>query len=669
MKSKFKSLFMVIVIFTTVFTVLMPVEVNAEDPPLIEWVDQFGSTSIDRSHGVATGASSVYVVGGANGALPGQTHKGSTDAFISKYDSSGSIQWTDQFGSSGSDEAYGVSVIDSSVYVAATLANPASPGDIDAAIRKYNSDGTMLWTNLIGTSGYDTAFGIAVDVSGVYAVGLTTGTLPSQASLGGWDAFVCKYDHNGYHQWTRQFGTSSKDEAFGVSLDGSYLYVTGFTEGGLAGSNAGGKDIFVRKYDINGNYIWTQQIGTPGDDIARGISVHNGGIYLAGETSGTLPSQTQLGDIDAFTLKYDPTGNHQWTHQFGSSQLDRAFGIFADASGIYVAGGTNGALPGQVNLGGRDSYIRKYDSNGNHIWTNQFGSTSIASSEAILGIFVDSSNIYVAGETFGEFIGENSAGLCDAFVGLFSSFGPNLVADAGIDQIVSMRDVVVLDGSASSGQSFHWEQIQNSPMDPESPWVTLTGENTPISTFIAPSYEEGGSVESLIFQLTVSDGIGNSRSDILVITIVEDLDHAIFLSTSLGDDINNDGSKDDPVQSLAKAFELASQTMSHSDIYIDEGDYYETETTLTILDDMSIYGGFSTTMWNSNIDWERARTPDPANTHIFGTTTALKVLDIVSPTVINGLTINSANGLNGVRVNGSSSQARAPAPPPPPKAP
>jgi len=226
-------------------------------------------------------------------------------------------------------------------------------------------------------------------------------------------------------------------------------------------------------------------------------------------------------------------------------------------------------------------------------------------------------------------------------------------ANAGKNQIVSMGDDVVLDGSASSGQFFHWEQHQYSPLDPESPIVTLTGENTPIATFIAPSYEEGGSVESLIFKLIVSDEAGNLDTDIVVITIVEDLDRAIFVSTNLGDDMSNDGSKDAPVQSLTKAFELASQTTPHSDIYVDEGDYDETEATLTILDDMSIYGGFSTTMWNSNIDWERARNPDPEETRIFGAATALKVLDIVSPTVINGLTINSANGLNGELTGGA----------------
>lgn len=57
----------------------------------------------------------------------------------------------------------------------------------DAYIRKYNSDGDEVWSRQFGTSRSDIAFGVSTDSSGgVYVVGLTDfGTFPDQTSEGG----------------------------------------------------------------------------------------------------------------------------------------------------------------------------------------------------------------------------------------------------------------------------------------------------------------------------------------------------------------------------------------------------------------------------------------------------------------------------------------------------
>ena len=105
--------------------------------------------------------------------------------------------------------------------------------------------------------------------------------------------------------WIRQFGTSSEDRAHGISVDASGIYVVGRTGGTLPGqTSAGGSDVFVRKYDVNGNEIWTRQFGTSIFDSPRGISVDASGIYAAGRTDGTLPGQTSAGGHhDAFVAK------------------------------------------------------------------------------------------------------------------------------------------------------------------------------------------------------------------------------------------------------------------------------------------------------------------------------------------------------------------------------
>src|SRR5262249_33224576 len=161
--------------------------------------------------------------------------------------------------------------------------------------------GNELWTRQFGTDDVDVAYGVAVDASGVYVVGQTFGTLPGQASAGGFDAFVRKYDAAGDELWTSQFGSSGRDGAYGVAAGASGGYVVGDTGGTLPGqASAGGFDAFVRKYDAAGNDLWTRQFGTDGSDGASGVAVDGSGVYVAGATGGTFPSQTGAGDDDAF---------------------------------------------------------------------------------------------------------------------------------------------------------------------------------------------------------------------------------------------------------------------------------------------------------------------------------------------------------------------------------
>ena len=383
------------------------------------WTRQFGSVlPADDSGGAIDTEGNIYVTGYTAGSLPGQTSAGGYDAFVRKYDADGNEIWTRQFGSSSYDYAYGISVDASGVYVTGytggALPGQTSAGGIDAFVRKYDADGNAVWTRQFGSSSEDRASGISVDSSGVYVMGFTTGALPGQTSAGGYDAFVRKYDANGNEVWTRQFGSSATDNPLSISADVSGVYVTGYTVGSLPGqTSAGGYDAFVRKYDADGNEVWTRQFGSSAIDYPISISVDASGVYVAGYTSGALPGQTSAGGYDAFVRKYDADGNEVWTRQFGPSAFDQATGIAVDASGVYVAGSTYGALPGQTYAGSQDAFVRKYDTDGNEVWTRQFGSSA---NDYPASISVDVSGVYVTGSTYGALSGQTSAGGPDVFV-------------------------------------------------------------------------------------------------------------------------------------------------------------------------------------------------------------------------------------------------------------
>jgi uncharacterized protein (TIGR03437 family) len=402
----------------------------------LAWERAFSSThGGDFGYGVAVDATGVYVVGWVpgGGVSPGQTSVGGWDAFISKYDLNGNELWTRQFGTTVDDIAYAVAAGGGGVYVVGetggTFPGQAQSFSTDAFVRKYDPNGNELWTRQFGTTGADFAFGVATDASGVYVVGETDGTLPGQTAAGtvtAGDAFIRKYDHNGTELWTSQFGTPGYDRANAVAVNATGVYVVGDAGGVLPNAqiDSGYSNFFVRKYDVNGNAQWTRQFG-PGIH-ARGAAVDNTGVYVVGNLGGgALPGQTSSGGYDGFVKKYDLAGNVQWTHQYGTGVSDIAYAAAADGTGVYVAGATTRALPGQTNLGGQDAYVRKYDASGNEIWTRQFGTNGADQAYAVT---VNPSGVYVAGNVGGPLPGQTTGG--DIFVAKIA-FGPVLF-DGGV---------------------------------------------------------------------------------------------------------------------------------------------------------------------------------------------------------------------------------------------
>ena len=353
----------------------------AEAPGAVIWSRAFGTSDYDWAAGVAVdGAGNVLVSGWTMGSLEA-TNAGGEDAFVKKYDPDGSVVWARQFGTSGDDVAWDVAVDGSgNVLVAGWTYGSlegASAGGSDAFVRKYDADGSVVWTRQFGTSDDDFARGVAVDASGnVLVSGNTRGSLEG-ANAGNLDAFVRKYDADGSVVWTRQFGTSGLDGANGVAVDTSgNVLVAGWTRGSLEGVNAGGADAFVRKYDPDGTVVWTRQFGTSDDDFARGVAVdESGNVLVSGDTRGSLEGES-AGGADAYVRKYDPDGSVVWTRQFGTSSDDTAGAVAVDGSGnVLVSGDTQGSLEG-ANAGLTDAFVRKYDADGIVVWTRQVGENS-----------------------------------------------------------------------------------------------------------------------------------------------------------------------------------------------------------------------------------------------------------------------------------------------------
>src|SRR5437867_3919133 len=245
-------------------------------------------------------------------------------------------RWIRQFGTSAYDEAHAVAADASRIYVAGITGNP--PG---VFLRKYDLDGNLVWSQL-GAGGDIFPQAVAVDDSGVYVAGYIQ--FPQDPSLNA-DAFLWKYDLDGNVVWIRTFGTPETDYANAVAGDASSVAVN---ESSVYVGGVIDVDAFLRKYDPDGNVVWTRRFSSQNGVGTYAVAFTGFSDYVAGYTQGALSNETSAGGYDAFVRKYDTDGTELWTHQFGTSGNDFAWGAAADRSSVYVAGVTDGTLPGQA---------------------------------------------------------------------------------------------------------------------------------------------------------------------------------------------------------------------------------------------------------------------------------------------------------------------------------
>ena len=336
------------------------------------WAKNGGGSNAEEGRGIAVDANgNVYVTGYFQSSsitlgTATLTNSGLADFFIVKYDASGNVVWAKSAGSSandagnsiavdGSGNSYVTGYFGSSItFGATTLINA---GGNDVFLVKYDAGGNVVWTKSAGGSSSERGQGIALDAGGnIYITGYSSGYITfgttTLTSAGSDDVFVVKYDAAGNVVWAKGAGGSALDDGNSIAVDGSgNVYVTGFytnssiTFGTTTLTNAGGNDVFLVKYDANGNVVWAKSAGGSNNEVGWGLAVESSGnSYITGhfESSSISFGTTTLsnaGSSDIFVVMYDASGNVVWAKSEGNTGSDWTNGIAVDGSGTsYVTG-------------------------------------------------------------------------------------------------------------------------------------------------------------------------------------------------------------------------------------------------------------------------------------------------------------------------------------------
>jgi hypothetical protein len=207
---------------------------------------------------------------------------------------------------------------------------PDQPG-MDAFVLAVNPQGNLLFVTYLGGEGYDAAYGIAVNASGIYITGTTTSIhFPQQNSkkTTDQDVFVTKMTLSGNRiNYTAIVGGSGVDvgNSIAVDLASQQAYVTGTTYSGnfpnsyhITGAgpdpyDGGAGDVFVFYLDSFGNLA--KSIRIPAKSIDWGSSIalaHDGSAWIAGMTCSSdftalAPTPgAYRGSCSGFVVKWRP---------------------------------------------------------------------------------------------------------------------------------------------------------------------------------------------------------------------------------------------------------------------------------------------------------------------------------------------------------------------------
>ncbi|MBL7788706.1 MAG: T9SS type A sorting domain-containing protein [Chitinophagales bacterium] len=347
-----------------------------------QWATYYGGADddrgtychVDKNNNVYLAGRAMSTASIASTGAHQTTHGGDFDAFVVKFNSSGTRQWATYYGG-GNIEEHVTCATDTglNVYLAGTTQSNNNifaggfqntfGGFSDAFLVKFNASGVRQWGTFYGGTALDEGGQCAVDKNGSVYLGGTTLSTTNISGSGfqntknaARDAFLVKFNPNGTRAWGTYYGGSQPDYGNSVCVD-TFLnvYLSGFTystsdiaNGGFQNTFGGSNDAYLVKFNTSGSRLWgTYYGGTNGDYGPHCITDKAGNVYLSGYTLSTnaIASaglfNTSKGNIEGYIVKFNPSGFRFWGSYYGGTNDDYLLSSVPDGFGnTYYSGQT-----------------------------------------------------------------------------------------------------------------------------------------------------------------------------------------------------------------------------------------------------------------------------------------------------------------------------------------
>ena len=178
------------------------------------------------------------------------------------------------------------------------------------------------------------------------------------------DVYIMKTNASGDTMWTKTYGGGLYDYGHSIkqTTDGGYVIV-GETYSFAPGGYC---DVYLIRTNINGDSLWARTYGGALWDVGSSVQqTHDGGYVIAGYTATSFVA----GGTDVYFLKIDSNGDTVWTKNYGGDQTDLAHCVQQCYDDGYIIAGATASF----GAGGLDVYLIRTDYNGDTLWTRTYG--------------------------------------------------------------------------------------------------------------------------------------------------------------------------------------------------------------------------------------------------------------------------------------------------------
>jgi type IX secretion system substrate protein/beta-propeller repeat-containing protein len=296
---------------------------------------------------------------------------------VVKLDSAGNQLWESSYETQWAIPA-GI-VVDSSgnIYVAGSL------GFNNIAAIKYAPGGSVIWMKVFNNNQKAvTMQSVFIDPNSNLYLTATKDTTNDR------DFLFIKYDSSGNLLFTKFISVSSSDTLSSSCMDeNSNFYFTGESQ----------YKFQTARLNSSGDVLWIKEFGGTNLFSSSGRAIctdKNFNVYVSG-----LSEDSVTGDFNITTLKYNSTGDFQWSAMYTGQGVDYdvPYSINADADGnIYVTGYTT------VSPGNKDFIILMYDTTGVLRWQSSYNGTGGGSDISCFVVSDNEGNFYISGNSPGK---------------------------------------------------------------------------------------------------------------------------------------------------------------------------------------------------------------------------------------------------------------------------
>ena len=223
---------------------------------------------------------------------------GGCDMVLLKYNSDGSFAWNKTWGGASDEDGQSLVQTNDGGYAVTGETSSYGSGGSDAFLTKYDSSGNFSWNKVWGGTSGEIVREVIQTSDGGYAISGQT----MSYGAGGGDILLTKTDSSGNVSWNRTWGGANFDFSYGMTLSDNGEYViAGTTSSYGNGSN----DIALVKFNSSGSLVWNKTWGSTGSESSQSvIRTSDGGYAVSGYTTGY-----GAGNQDMLLLKFKSDGS------------------------------------------------------------------------------------------------------------------------------------------------------------------------------------------------------------------------------------------------------------------------------------------------------------------------------------------------------------------------